>query len=79
MQTDIVLPLAAGVERIEATGGIMPLEHQDLTTEHPQPHCGREAGHAGTDDDGVVMGGGAGHGAKVAEVADRSSDALRAS
>ena len=79
METDVVLPLAAGIEGIEPAGGVVPLEHQDLATEHPQADRGGEAGHASTDDDGVVMGGGAGHGAKVAEVADRSSDALRAS
>jgi hypothetical protein len=79
MQADIILPLTAGVEGIETPGGIVPLEHQDLATEHPQPDRGSEAGHAGSDDDGVVVGGGAGHGGKVAEVTDRSSDALRAS
>jgi hypothetical protein len=78
VQADIILPLAAGVEGIEAAGGVVPLEYQDLATEHSQPDRGSEARHAGSDDDGVVMGGGAGHGGKVSEVADRSSDALRA-
>ena len=79
VQADVVLPLTTGVEGIEPARGVVPLEHQDLATEHSQADRGGEARHTSTDDDGVVMGGGAGHGAKVAEVADRSSDALRAS
>jgi hypothetical protein len=79
VQADIILPLTAGVKGIEAAGGIVPLEYQDLATEHSQTDRGGEARHAGTNDDGIVMGGSARHEAKVAEVADRSSDALRAS
>ena len=79
VQADVILPLAAGVEGVEAAGGVVPLQDQHLPTEHPQPHGSGEPGHARPDDDGVVMGGGSGHRANLGEARGRSSDALRAS
>ena len=79
VQANVILTLTAGVKGIEPAGGVVPLQDQDLPSEHPQPDGSGETGHTRSDDDGVVMGGGAGHGANVGEGRVRSSDALRAS
>ena len=57
MEADVVLPVAAGVEGIEAARGVVTLEDQHLATEHAEADGGGQAGHAGPDDDRVVVGG----------------------
>ena len=65
MQADVILALSPGVERIKPPGGIMPLQDQHLLAEHPETHRRREAGHAGADNDRIVMGARDAHGLTV--------------
>ena len=78
VQAYVVLALPAGVKGVQATRGVMPLEDEDLLPEHPKAHGGREAGHAGADDDRIVMGTRDAHRPTVQDRGPGSSERIKA-
>ena len=70
VQTDVVVPPAKPVERVQAADRRMPLDDADRLLVVGQPDPGGEAGHAGTDDESVVTQG-------IVECADRETTHYR--
>ena len=54
VQADVVVAFPQPVERIQTTNRGMPLKNADILFKVGQAHASRQAGHSGTDDDGVI-------------------------